>query len=384
MTKVPFFDLGQLVKSYRRDIHACLDEVIEGGYFVGGPITGRFEEKFAASVGTDHCVGTGNGLDALRLILEAFSIGPGDEVIVPAFTFFATWLGVTQVGATPVPVDVQAWTGNIEPDLIRSAISDRTKAIVAVHLYGRPADMAAIRALADQFDLLVIEDAAQAHGARTPGGIVGSLGHAAAFSFYPTKNLGALGDAGCVTTSNELIATRIRSRRSYGQGANKYEHVDTGWNSRLDPFQASVLSLHLSRLEEWNERRRAIAARYASALGDGSGMLGTGDPESSVWHHAVLRATDRSRLRTYFSQAGIGTDVHYPYWIGTVAPMQSYLKAPVHERDFPGAAALAAEVTSLPIGPWMTDDQVDVVVAALELLPEELLVRPSSRQPSRA
>ena len=375
MTQVPFFDLGQLVRSYSREIHACLDEVIDGGYFVGGPITGRFEAEFAASVGTDHCVGTGNGLDALRLILEAYGIGPGDEVIVPAFTFFATWLGVTQVGATPVPVDVQAWTGNIEPDLIRPALSDRTKAILPVHLYGRPADMAEIRAIADEFDLLVVEDAAQAHGARTVGGNVGSLGHAAAFSFYPTKNLGALGDAGCVTTSDEVIAERIRSRRSYGQGANKYEHVDTGWNSRLDPFQAAVLSLHLSRLDEWNERRRAIAGRYALALGNGAGMLGTGDRESSVWHHAVLRATDRSALRTYFGQADIGTDVHYPYWIGTVAPMQKYLKAPVHERDFPSAVKLASEVTSLPIGPWMTDDQVDVVVEALELLPKRLLVQ---------
>jgi dTDP-3-amino-3,4,6-trideoxy-alpha-D-glucose transaminase len=374
MTKVPLFDLGQLVRSYRHDIHACLDEVIDGGYFVGGPITGRFEEKFAASVGTDHCVGTGNGLDALRLILEAYAIGPGDEVIVPAFTFFATWLGVTQVGATPVPVDVQAWTGNIEPDLIRSAISNRTKAIVAVHLYGRPADMVEIRALADQFDLLVIEDAAQAHGAHTFGGNVGSLGHAAAFSFYPTKNLGALGDAGCVTTSDEMIAERIRSRRSYGQGANKYEHVDTGWNSRLDPFQASVLSLQLTRLDEWNERRRTIAARYASALGDGAGMLGSGDPDCSVWHHVVLRSTDRPELQRYFSQAGIATDVHYPYWIGTVVPMQRFLLSPVHKRDFPCAAALATEVTSLPIGPWMTDDQVDIVVAALELLPEKMLV----------
>jgi len=374
MTKVPFFDLGKLVRSYSREIHTCLDEVIDGGYFVGGPITQRFEEEFAASVGTNHCVGTGNGLDALRLTLEAYDIGPGDEVIVPAFTFFATWLGVTQVGATPVPVDVQAWTGNIEPGLIRASLSDRTKAIVPVHLYGRPADMAEVRAIADEFDLLVIEDAAQAHGARTVGGHVGSLGHAAAFSFYPTKNLGALGDAGCVTTSDEAIAERIRSRRSYGQGANKYEHVDTGWNSRLDPFQASVLSLQLNRLDEWNERRRAIAARYATALGEGAGMLGSGDPESSVWHHVVLRATDRPELQRYLSQAGIATDVHYPYWIGTVAPMQQFLRSPMHEREFPCAAALASEVTSLPIGPWMTDDQVDIVVAALELLPEKMLV----------
>lgn len=374
MTQVPFFDLGQLVRSYSREIHECLDEVIEGGYFVGGPITGRFEEEFATAVGSKHCVGTGNGLDALRLILEAYGVGPGDEVIVPAFTFFATWLGVTQTGATPVPVDVQAWTGNIEPDLIRAAVSDRTKAIVPVHLYGRPAEMAKIRAIADELNLLVVEDAAQAHGARTAGGNVGSLGHAAAFSFYPIKNLGALGDAGCVTTSDEVIAERIRSRRSYGQGANKYEHVDTGWNSRLDPFQASVLSLHLTHLAEWNERRRAIAVRYASALGDGSGMLGTGDPESSVWHHIVLRSTDRPRLQSYFSDAGIATDVHYPYWIGTVAPMKQYLPAPVHEHEFPCAAALASEVTSLPIGPWMTDDQVDIVVAALEQLPRNLLV----------
>jgi len=374
MTQVPFYDLGQLVRSYSRQIHTCLDEVIDSGYFVGGPITGRFEAEFAASVGTDHCVGTGNGLDALRLILEAYGIGAGDEVIVPAFTFFATWLGVTQVGATPVPVDVQAWTGNIEPDLIRAAVSDRTKAILPVHLNGRPADMAKINAIADELDLVVVEDAAQAHGARTVGGNVGALGDAAAFSFYPTKNLGALGDAGCVTTSDEGIAERIRSRRSYGQGANKYEHLDTGWNSRLDPFQACVLSLHLSRLDEWTNRRRAIVARYASALGDGSGMLGAGDPEDSVWHHVVLRATDRPQLQSYFSQAGIATDVHYPYWIGTVAPMQRYLLAPVHERDFPGAAALASEVTSLPIGPWMSEAQVDVVVAALELLPKSMLV----------
>ena len=378
MTQVPFFDLGQLVRSYSREIHDCLDEVIEGGYFVGGPITRRFEEEFATAVGAKHCVGTGNGLDALRLILEAYGVGPGDEVIVPAFTFFATWLGVTQTGATPVPVDVQAWTGNIEPDLIRAAVSDRTKAIVPVHLYGRPADMAEISAIADEFDLLVVEDAAQAHGARTAGGNVGSLGHAAAFSFYPTKNLGALGDAGCVTTSDEVIAERIRSRRSYGQGANKYEHVDTGWNSRLDPFQASVLSLHLTHLAGWNERRRSIAVRYANALGDGSGMLGTGDPESSVWHHIVLRATDRPQLQSYFSDAGIATDVHYPYWIGTVAPMKQYLLAPAHEHEFPCAAALASEVTSLPIGPWMTDDQVDIVVAALESLPRNMLVQAGS------
>lgn len=375
MTRVPFFDLGQLVRSSSREIHACLDEVIEAGYYVGGPIMRRFEDEFATSVGTEHCVGTGNGLDAIRLILEAFGIGPGDEVIVPAFTFVATWLAVTQTGATPVPVDVQPWTGNIDPDLISAAISGRTKAIVAVHLYGRPAEMARIRAIAEEFDLVVIEDAAQAHGARTVGGNVGSLGHAAAFSFYPTKNLGALGDAGCVTTSDDAIAERIRSRRSYGQGSSKYDNVDTGWNSRLDPFQASVLSLNLPRLRGWNDRRRAIATRYADALGDGSGMLGGGDLENSVWHHVVLRATDRQQLRAHLEQTGIATDVHYPYWIGTVVPMRPYLLAPVHERDFPCASALAAEVTSLPIGPWMTDDQVDIVVAALEALPRNLLVQ---------
>ena len=374
MTPVPFYDLGQLVRSYSRDIHACLDEVIETGYFVGGPLTSRFEEEFAASIGVDHCVGTGNGLDALRLILEAYGIGPGDEVIVPAFTFFATWLAVTQTGATPVPVDVQPWTGNIEPALVRAALSERTKVILPVHLYGRPAAMAEITAIAQEFDLLVIEDAAQGHGARTAGGKVGSLGHAAAFSFYPTKNLGALGDAGCVTTSDEEVANRLRSRRSYGQGANKYEHVDTGWNSRLDPFQASVLSLHLKRLDEWTERRRLIAGRYATALDHAPGLLGSGDPTGSVWHHAVLRATDRRQLQNYFSQAGIATDVHYPYWIGSVAPMRQYLPTPANESDFPVAVALSSQVTSLPIGPWMTDIQVDAVVAALELLPHDLLV----------
>lgn len=375
MTTVPFFDLGHLVRLQSEDIHGCLDDVIAGGYFVGGPLTAAFEEQFARYVGTEYCVGTANGLDALRLILEAYDIGYGDEVIVPAFTFYATWLAVIQTGATPVPVDVEEGTANIDVVKVGAAISAKTKAIVAVHLYGRPANVAALRDIADERGLKVIEDAAQAHGATSAGLSVGNLGHAAAFSFYPTKNLGALGDAGCITTSDAAVAARIRQRRSYGQGASKYEHVDTGWNSRLDPFQASVLSLNLPKLDGWNARRRQIAQRYAEALGGGHGMIGGHHIDIGVWHHAVLRSHDRTQLQQFLAQAGVSTDVHYPYWIGTVEPMREHLATPVEARDFTASAALADEVTSLPMGPWMSDSQVDQVATALERVPKGLLVQ---------
>lgn len=371
--QVPFFDLGAQVRGYADEVHAALDEVLRSGYFVGGQAVERFESEWAARVGTSECVGVGNGLDAIRLILEGYGIGAGDEVVVPAFTYYASWLGVMQVGATLVPVDVDLATAALIPDLVRSAITPATRAILAVHLYGIPADLRALRAIADEFGLLLIEDAAQAHGAQIDGVRVGAGGHAAAFSFYPTKNLGALGDAGAVTTSDPELARRIRSRGSYGQGASKYDHVDTGWNSRLDPIQAAILSLHLGKLDGWLARRREIAARYRDAIGARrDSFVGPLDVEGSVWHHFALRAVDRDALRARLAEAGVATDVHYPYDITTVAPVQPYLRAPVAAA--PNSTTLGRQVVSLPMGPWMTDAQVDQVARALRDLPSDALV----------
>jgi dTDP-3-amino-3,4,6-trideoxy-alpha-D-glucose transaminase len=369
---IPFYDLGVTARSLRAELHAGLDETLDGGYFIGGPLVERFEQQFAEFVGAAHCAGVGNGLDAIRLILEGYGISAGDEVVVPAFTYYATWLAVIQAGATPVPVDVDAASGNLDPALIEAAITPRTRAILAVHLFGRPADLAPMRELADRRGLKLIEDAAQSHGAVSSAGMTGSVGDAAAFSFYPTKNLGALGDAGGVTTSDAALDARVRSRRSYGQGTSKYDHVDTGWNSRLDPLQAVYLSLHLTKLEGWTARRRQIAGRYRAALGDRvTASLGPADVADSVWHHFVVR-TDRARFQEYLLDAGVHTDAHYPYSILDVAPMRAVLAA--DPGRFPVAEELGRSVTSLPIGPWMTDAQIDRVCDALAATPPGVLL----------
>jgi len=376
MIQVPFFDLGQQVRRYSDQLHAALDDVIDSGYFVGGEITERFERQFAEFVGVNHALGTANGLDSIRLILEAYDVGPGDEVIVPAFTYYATWLGVTQTGATPVPVDVVPTTANLDPALVEAHVTDRTRVILPVHLYGQAADVAALRLIADKYKLKIVEDAAQSHGAVSTAGMTGAAGDAAAFSFYPTKNLGALGDAGGVTTNDGAVADRIRSRRSYGQGSFKYDHVDTGWNSRLDPLQAAFLSIHLSKLDGWTSRRREIAATYLGALGDRSvSVVGPSDVERSVWHHFVLKASDRADLQDSFREAGITTDVHYPYALHQVAPMRPLMNDASRSRSFPVAETLARQVVSLPMGPWMTDEQVERVASALAEIPEALLAR---------
>ena len=375
MSHVPFYDLGSIIRSESSDLHACLDRVLESGYFVGGSVTAEFENEFATFIGSTFAVGVANGLDAIRLALEAYGVGPGDEVIVPAFTYYATWLGVTQTGATPVPVDVSASSANIDPGGIEAAITERTKAIIAVHLYGQAADLAAVSDIAVKHGLILIEDAAQSHGAVSNAGMTGSVGNAAAFSFYPTKNLGALGDSGCVTTSDPEIAERIRSRRSYGQGASKYDHVDTGWNSRLDPIQAAFLSLHLHKLAAWTETRRSIAQTYLDALGDRcAAVVGPHDVQGSVWHHFVLKATSRTGLQDYLSQREVSSDAHYPYAVHQLAPMLPILNPVSRRQTFPVSEGLAQQVTSLPMGPWMSAAQIDKVASALHGIPTELLV----------
>jgi dTDP-3-amino-3,4,6-trideoxy-alpha-D-glucose transaminase len=371
---VPFFDLGRLISSERSQLHQALDLVIDSGYFVGGPSVSSFEEEFAHYLGSKFFRGVGNGLDAIRLLLEAHDIGEGDEVIVPGFTYYATWLAIMQTGAKIVPVDVSLGNASIDPQLIQDAITSRTKAIVAVHLFGHAADMAAIVNIAKQHNLLVFEDAAQAHGLISSEGMVGSYGDGVAFSFYPTKNLGALGDAGGIATNSQTTSEKILSRRSYGQGLSKYDHVDTGWNTRLDPLQAEFLRVHLGKLNSWNEVRRDVADSYLKALGNNHTMaLGHETLNSSVWHHFVLSTPERDKARNFLSENfGINTDVHYPYFIKSVTPAFEAISEEFKNVNLPNSEKLSKQVFSLPMGPWMKEEEIQQVCKGLESLGDQM------------
>lgn len=373
MSDIPFFDLRRIANAERSQLHAALDEVIDSGQFIGGTMVERFEREFASFVQNEQCIAVGNGLDAIRLLLEAHQIGPGDEVIVPAFTYYASWLAVMQVGAKLVPVDVDLATSSMRAELVEAAVTSRTKAILVVHLYGIPTPMDELRHIAERSGVKLFEDTAQAHGAKTDvGTMCGGSSDGGAFSFYPTKNLGALGDAGAVVVNDSEVARRIRSRRSYGQGASKYDHVDTGWNSRLDPLQAGFLSIHLKQLSEWTTRRREIARQYYAALAGAENAVVAGQQfESSVWHHFVVRATHREQFMERMSALGVTTDVHYPYWFGAVSPVLQFSDA-VTESAFPIAAQLASEVVSMPMGPWLSADEVSRVAEALNTCRDDL------------
>lgn len=364
---VPFFDLKKQLLSYREELHQALDQTLDGGYFIGGQALESFENNFADFVGVKNCVGLGNGLDALRLVLEYWKIGPGDEVIVPSFSFYATFLSVMQVGATPVFVDVELSSANINPDFIEEAITPKTKAIIAVHLYGQPAKMTAINEIASRHGLKVLEDSAQAHGAVLDGKMAGSLGDASGFSFYPTKNLGALGDAGAITTNDGELAKFAKSRRSYGVGKTKYEHIDLGWNSRLDSLQATFLQIHLDKLPAWTARRREIAERYLAALGSKkSNVVGPENVNESVWHHCVLRTKNRTSAQKVLLGLGVSTDIHYPYYANSLGPVADHLSSlGTGLSENPVGKELASSIVSLPMGPWMEESQVDAVCEAL-------------------
>lgn len=355
---VPFLDLGAAYAEIRDEIEAAVLAALRSGWFVGGAEVEAFEEEYARHTGSRHCVGVANGLDALHLALRALDIGPGDEVIVPSHTFVATWLAVSHCGATPVPVEPLESTYNIDPARIEAAITPRTRAIVPVHLYGQPAELDAVLAIARKHGLRVVEDAAQAHGARYRGDRLGGHGDAVAWSFYPGKNLGALGDGGAVTTDDPEIASRLRMLRNYGS-RTKYVNEMRGFNSRLDPVQAAALRVKLRHLDEWNSRRRRIAHLYLEGLAKSGLVLpqiaGNADP---VWHLFVVRHPERDAFQRRLAEAGIATLIHYP-----IPPHRQQAYAGHWEADaFPLAARIADQVLSLPIGPHLSLEQAARVV----------------------
>ncbi|CAM5299111.1 DegT/DnrJ/EryC1/StrS family aminotransferase [Thauera mechernichensis] len=356
--KVPFLDLHAAYLELKPEIDAAIARVLDSGWYILGPEVDAFEAEYAAYCEAEHAIGVANGLDALHLALLAMGVGPGDEVIVPSNTYIATWLAVSQCGATPVPVEPVEATYNIDPARIEAAITPATRVILPVHLYGQPADLDPILAIARKHGLRVLEDAAQAHGARYKGRRIGAHGDAVAWSFYPGKNLGALGDGGAVTTNDPELADRIRVLRNYGSRV-KYVNEVKGFNSRLDPIQAAVLRVKLRVLDEWNARRRGIAQRYLEGLA-GSGLMLPQVPEwaEPVWHLFVVRHPERDALVKRLNEAGVGTLIHYP-----VPPhlQEAYSEMGFGVGAFPVAERMAGEVASLPIGAQMAAEGVEVI-----------------------
>jgi len=365
---VPFLDLGAAYRELQPEIDAAVARVLASGRYILGEEVKAFEEEYAAYCEARHCIGVANGLDALHLTLRALGVGPGDEVIVPSHTYIATWLAVSHCGATPVPVEPDERTFNLDPRRIAAAITPRTKVILPVHLYGQPADLDPILAIARRHDLKVLEDAAQAHGARYRGRRIGSHGDAVAWSFYPGKNLGALGDGGAVTTNDPGLAERVRVLRNYGS-RSKYINDVQGFNSRLDPVQAAILRVKLRHLDDWNARRKALATEYTSRLTpDGSRLTPHASPltlpqvpnwAEPVWHLFVIRHPQRDDLQRRLTAGGIGTLVHYP-----IPPHRqpAYAAAGHRAGTFPLAARLADEVLSLPLGPHLAVEDAAWVV----------------------
>jgi dTDP-4-amino-4,6-dideoxygalactose transaminase len=359
--KIPFLELKPAYLELKAELDAAYQRVMDSGWYILGEEVAAFEEEFAASCQVKHCIGVGNGLEALHLILRAYGIGPGDEVIVPANTYIATWLAVSYAGATVVPVEPEERTYNIAPANIARAITSRTKAILAVHLYGQPAAMDAINEIAAAAHLKVIEDAAQAHGAYYQGRPVGSLGDAAGFSFYPGKNLGAFGDAGAVTTNDDALAEQVRRLRNYGSQV-KYHNEVKGFNSRLDPLQAAFLRVKLGALENWNLRRQKIAARYFAELAAHPGFILPLVPAgvTPAWHLFVVRCSRRDELQRHLAEAGIGTMIHYP-----IPPhlSEAYRAEGWKVGDFVISERIAETVLSLPLGPHLTDEEQTQVIS---------------------
>jgi dTDP-3-amino-3,4,6-trideoxy-alpha-D-glucose transaminase len=361
--RVPFLELKPTYLELKDEFDAAWHRVMDSGWYLFGDELESFDREYAAYCGAKHCVGVGSGLDALHLALRAWEIGPGDEVIVPSNTFIATWLAVTFAGASPVPIEPDPKTFNLDPGRIAAAITPRTRAIIPVHLYGQPADMDPIIAIAEKHGLKVLEDAAQAQGARYKRRGVGSLGHAAAHSFYPSKNLGAFGDGGAVTTGNAALADKLRALRNYGSTL-KYYHERIGTNSRLDELQAAFLRVKLTKLNEWNTRRKTIAHHYLNQLQGLPELVLPFVPADidPVWHLFVVRHPCRDELQRHLSEAGIGTLIHYP-----VPPHLSgaYSDLGQCQGAYPIAEEQSRTVLSLPTGPHLNKEAQNHVIAAI-------------------
>ena len=360
---IPLVNLQRMHDELRDEIRAAIDGVIERGDFVLGRDVSSFEAEFAAYCEARHCIGVGSGLDALTLILRGLGIGRGDEVITAANTFVATPLAIRHAGATPVLVDHDPDTYNLDPTLLAGAITSRTKAIMPVHLYGQSAEMDAIQTIADEHGLKVIEDACQAHGARYKGRRCGALATAGAFSFYPGKNLGALGDGGAVVTNDDDLAQWIRSARNYGS-RQKYHHTIRGFNSRLDTIQAAVLRVKLRHLDRWNAERRRRAARYGALLETAGFEPPLAHPEMEhVYHLFVIRCRDRDNVLKHLHRRGVGAGIHYPIPIDRQV---AFGRGCVVPRPTPNADRSCDEVLSLPICPYLDDADISTVVETLE------------------
>lgn len=359
---IPFLDLKAPHVELRAEIDEAIDRVVSSGWYILGPEVEAFESEYASYCEAAFCVSLANGLDALHLALRALDVGPGDEVIVPSNTYIATWLAVSQCGAMPVPVDPVEGTYNIDPSLIEAAITSRTKVILPVHLYGQPADLDPILAIARKHNLKVVEDGAQAHGARYKGKRIGTHGDVVAWSFYPGKNLGALGDGGAITSNDPELADRIRVLRNYGSRV-KYVNEVQGYNSRLDPIQAAVLRVKLAHLDTWNARRTDVATAYLNGLvGYGLVLPCVPDWASPAWHLFVVRHPQRDALQQRLSAAGVGTLIHYP-----IPPHRqaAYAQVGLASDAFPIASRMADEVLSLPMGPHLAPDQVSSIISAV-------------------
>jgi dTDP-4-amino-4,6-dideoxygalactose transaminase len=362
--KIPQLDMKSPYIELKTELDEAYQRVMTSGWYILGEEVEAFEAEFAAYCGVRNCIGVGNGLEALHLILRAYGIGAGDEVIVPANTYIATWLAVSYSGATPVPVEPDPRLYNIDPQRIEGAITTRTRVIIPVHLYGQAANMAPIQQIADHYHLLVIEDAAQAQGSFYHEQRAGSLGNAAGFSFYPSKNLGAFGDAGAIVTDDDQVAEKVKLLRNYGSKL-KYHNDIKGFNSRLDPLQAALLRVKLRHLDEWNQRRQQVASQYIRSMTDFPGIVIPYVPDWSqpIWHQFIIRHRNRDVLQSALHQAGIETLIHYP-----IPPHLSiaYKDAGWKAGDFPITEEIAQTALSIPMGPHIKPEEINEVIATIK------------------
>ncbi|WP_415715092.1 DegT/DnrJ/EryC1/StrS family aminotransferase [Maridesulfovibrio sp.] len=357
MKQIKFLDVGWTYQALAPKIDAAAKRVLESGWFIHGDEVKAFEKEFALYTGAKNCIGCGNGLEAIELTLRAAGVGPGDDVLVPSNTFIATWLAVTRTGANIIPVEPVEATYNMDPARLEAALTPNTKAIIPVHLYGQPADMDPIMEFAEKHSLFVVTDAAQAHGAVYKGRMSGTLGHAAAFSFYPGKNLGAFGDGGAVTTMDDNIAEQVRKLANYGS-TEKYVHEYKGFNSRLDEMQAAFLRVKLDKLDNWNWTRKTIAGIYLEGLKETPLVLPViGEGIQSVWHLFVVRCKDRDALISHLAENKIEAFIHYP-----IPPHKQGAYKEMENLSLPISEAIHNEVLSLPMGPHMTEEDARRVV----------------------